>query len=178
MKSVESALRWLANALAVAGLGLLCFNALATVADVAMRAALSRPIDRLSDVSSVIYFLAAACCVPAATAHRRHITIRLFEGQLAPRLEAGIEALASAAMLLIWCVIAQQLWLHAAGMAKVAQTLSQIDIEVAPFWYFVALCMSFNAVLEVFNLLRWCGSAWSGRSPNSLSGAGGAGDLL
>src|SRR5690606_2968568 len=105
-----------AYGLAAAGLCLLFLNAMATVLDVLGRTLFATPIDRLSDVSGLIYILAAACCVPAATAQRRHITIKPFEARLPPRGFALIEALASALLLAVWVVLAWQLWVNAAEL--------------------------------------------------------------
>lgn len=180
LDTTTHALRRVADRLAAFGLCLLALNALATVADVLLRALLSAPIDRLSDVSSVIYVLAAASCVPAATAHRRHITIRAFEGRLAARPAAMLEAFASALLLAIWCVIAQQLWLHAFGLQDVGQTLSQIAVPVAPFWYAVAMGMSFNALLETLILAGWLRAAVRGEvsAPAATATEAGAATLL
>lgn len=180
LDGITRAIRRVADRLAAAGLCLLALNALATVADVLLRATLSAPIDRLSDVSSVIYFLAAACCVPAATARRRHITIRAFEGRLPPRPAALLEAFASALLLALWCVIAMQLWLHAHGLQGVGQTLSQIDVPVAPFWVAVALAMSFNALLEALILAGWLRAAVRGEmaAPETTATEAGAATLL
>jgi TRAP-type C4-dicarboxylate transport system permease small subunit len=175
LDAAASTLRRAADRLAAFGLCLLAINALATVADVLLRALLSAPIDRLSDVSSVIYFLSAACCVPAATAHRRHITIRAFEGRLPARPAALLEAFASAVLLAIWCVIALQLWLHAHGLQTVGQTLSQIAVPVAPFWYAVALSMSFNALLEALIGAGWLRAAVRGEVPEPAASASEAG---
>ncbi len=155
MNAIDAALRRFAYWLAAAGLCLLFLNAIATVLDVLGRTLFATPIDRLSDVSGLIYILAAACCVPAATAQMRHITSKPFEERLAPRPYAALEGLAALLKLAVWCVLAWQLWAHAAEMDATHQTLSQLrGVRVAPFWTFVALAMSFNALLEALNLLR------------------------
>lgn len=165
MRHLDPALRRFANTLAAAGLCLLFLNAIATVLDVLGRFLFSAPIDRLSDVSMLVYILAAACCVPAATSQRRHITIRPFEGKCPPRVYAAIEAFASALLLLVWLVLAHQLWRHTSELHAVRQTLSQLPIEVAPFWLAVALAMSFNALLEALNLWRLLGTVLGLRPP-------------
>ncbi|MCV0438750.1 MAG: TRAP transporter small permease [Hydrogenophaga sp.] len=156
MNAIDAALRRAAYLLAAGGLCLLFLNAIATVLDVLGRALFATPIDRLSDISGLIYILAAACCVPAATAQLRHITIKPFEERLAPRPYAMVEGIASLLKLAVWVVLAWQLWVHAAEMEATGQTLSQLrNVRVAPFWTFVALTMSFNALLEALNLLRF-----------------------
>lgn len=156
MTALDNALRRAAHWLAASGLCLLFFNAIATVLDVLGRSLFDKPIDRLSDVSGMVYILAAACCVPAATAQLRHITIKPFEERLAPRAYAALEGLASLLKLAVWVVLAWQLWVHAGEMRATHQTLSQLrSVPVAPFWSFVALAMSFNALLEALNLLRF-----------------------
>lgn len=155
-----------AYALAAAGLCLLLLNSLATVLDLLGRTLFSTPIDRLSDLSELTFILAAACCVPVSTAKRCHITIKPFEDRLSFRAYAIVEGLASLLLLIVWVVLAWQLWLHASQLHAARQTLSQWrNVEVAPFWYFVAAVLSFNAFLEVLNLRRLVGIALSKSEP-------------
>lgn len=172
LTKMDSALRSLAVAVATLGLCLLFLNAVATVADVVGRSLFDTPIDRLSDVSLLIYIVAAACCVPAATARRRHITIRPFEGRLSPRGHAAIEAGASLLLLAVWVLLAWQIWRHAAGLQRVGQTLSQLPIHVAPFWFFVAVALSFNALLEALNLAKLSGQALGAVPTEAAAGDG------
>lgn len=172
MRAFDSATRQVAYVLATAGLALLFINAIATVLDVLGRALFNAPIDRLSDVSSLIYILAAAFCVPAATAQRRHITIRLFEGRLSSRAEAALDVLAAALLLMASTVLAYQLWRYAAELDTTAQTLSQLRIRVAPFWQIVATAMSFNAMLEALNLIRSASVVIGRIAPDTATQAG------
>ena len=166
MDTIDAALRRAANLLAVGGLCLLFLNALATVLDVLGRSLFATPIDRLSDVSGLVYILAAACCVPVATAQLRHITIKPFEERLSPRAYAAVEGFAALLKLTVWVVLAWQLWVHASEMDTTGQTLSQLrKVRVAPFWTFVALTMSFNALLEAFNLMRFLRVAFGRTEP-------------
>ena len=143
---IREATRWLAT------LGLLCLfvNALAVVADVALRAMFSAPIDRLSDVSSVVYFIAAACCLPAATAYRRHITIRALDSLLGPRARAAVDTFAAAVSAIILGMIAYQVFAYAGELLRTGRTLSQIAIRVAPLWYFVFACLAAAFLIQVW----------------------------
>lgn len=166
---VDRAFRAASNALALAGLSLLLLNSIATVCDILLRALFRSPIDRLSDVSTVLYVLAAAACLPAATVQRRHITIRAFEARLRGRGHAALECFATALLLLTWGVIAWQAWSYAQEMRATGQTLSQIGVSVAPIWYAVAVAMTFNALGEGANLAHWIrrlgGAAATGPEP-------------
>jgi TRAP-type C4-dicarboxylate transport system permease small subunit len=162
LERVDARLRALSVALAFAGLLVLFLNSLAVVADVLLRAAFSAPIDRLSDVSSVIIFGAAACCLPAATAGRTHITIGALDGVLSKR---GLEALKAVAALVtsaVFGLIAWQLWLYTLEMDRTGRRLSQIDIAVAPFWAFVTACLVLNAAIQLFNVWRHAARAIGG----------------
>lgn len=143
-RSLVLASRWIA----AAGVLLLFLNAIAVVADVALRALFRAPIDRLSDVSSVVYYVAAACCLPAATATRRHVTIRALEGLLPPRAVAAVELAAALLTLAVFVVLAAQAWQHVRELAATGRTLSQIAFPIAPFWAVVAALVSFNCLLQ------------------------------
>lgn len=149
-----------ARVLATAGLVGLFANAVAVVADVVLRAAFSAPIDRLSDVSSVVFIVCAACCLPAATASRRHITIRALDRLRAPRLKAGVEAFAALATAIAFGLIAWQVGKYAGELAASGQTLSQIAIPVAPVWYFVTACLAFNGLIALQVLAEMLRAVW------------------
>jgi len=153
-----AATRW------IAALGLLALflNSMAVVVDVLLRAVFSAPIDRLSDVSSVIYYTAAACCIPSATAARRHITIRALEGLPWPRVRDAVNALAATVTAVILGLLAWQAMVSAAEMANTGRTLSQIPVRVAPFWYFVAACMVLSTLIQAFIVIRHAAAALGG----------------
>lgn len=143
---------WLVEAsrwFAAAGMLLLFLNAMAVVLDVLLRALFRAPIDRLSDVSSVVYYVAAACCLPAATAARRHITINALQGVLRPRRLALLEAFAAALTAAVFALFAVQAWTYVGELAATNRTLSQIDVSIAPFWGFVAAMVVFNCAVQV-----------------------------
>jgi TRAP-type C4-dicarboxylate transport system permease small subunit len=141
--------RSFARGLATAGLIGLFFNALAVVVDVASRAALDAPIDRLSDVSSVIFIVCAACCVPAATANRRHVTIRALDERLSAPAKAVLEAVAALLSTVVFAVICWQVALYADELRRTNQTLSQIEVPIWPLWYFVTLTLGFAAAAQL-----------------------------
>ena len=136
------------RALAVAGLFALFFNSLAVVADVILRVLFAAPIDRLSDVSGMIFVVSAACCLPVATATRRHITIRTLDGTLGERSRAAVEALAALLATVVFGLITWQLWIYVLEVHAGHQTLSQIDIPVAPFWVFVTGCLLLTTLAQ------------------------------
>jgi TRAP-type C4-dicarboxylate transport system permease small subunit len=169
-----AATRW------IAALGLLALflNSMAVVVDVLLRALLSAPIDKLSDVSSVIFFTAAACCIPSATAARRHITIRALEGLPWPRVREAINGLAGTVTAIILGLLAWQAMVSAAEMAANGRTLSQIPVRVAPFWYFVAACMVLSALIQVFIVIRHASAALGGGASKAGAATDGDGKIL
>lgn len=171
-------MRGVSNLLAITGLGLLLLNSLATVLDIVLRAVFSAPIERLSDISSVLYILSAAACLPAATVQRRHITIRAFESRLGPRGRAALEAWACAMLLLAWAVIAHQSWANAQEMRATGQTIPQFDIRVAPIWFVVAALMTFNLLAEVANLAHWLREWADGRGMTQPQAPEASGNIL
>lgn len=151
---LDSLIRLSSRSVAAAGLLLLFLNALAVVVDVALRAMLSAPIALLPDISSVVFYLAAAAALPAATAMRRHVTIRALEGVLPPRGEALLDALAALVTTAVFAVIAWQIALYTLELTATHRTLFQLSIPVAPFWWAVTALLAFNALIEALAALR------------------------
>lgn len=148
IRRIDHWLRTVTRGLAIVGLMALFANALAVVADVMLRVLFSSPIDRLSDVSGMIFVVSAACCVPAATAGRRHITIRALDGAMSARWRAAVEGLAALLTTLVFALVTWQLGVYAQEVSATRQTLSQIDIPVAPFWLFVTGCLLLTTVAQ------------------------------
>ncbi len=153
-----SATRWIA----AAGMLLLFLNAMAVVVDVLLRALFRAPIDRLSDVSSVVYYVAAACCLPAATAARRHVTIRALADVLGPRSLALVETFAAALTAAVCAAIAAQAWQYALEVAATRRTLSQIRLSIAPFWAFVTAMVVLNCLVQLCVAAMRAHEAWQG----------------
>ena len=147
-RRIREATRWLATA----GLLALFLNSLVVVVDIVMRSAFGAPIDRLSDVSATIYYLSAACCIPAATAARRHITIRALDKALSIRAREAVEGFAAVVTATILGMVAWQVWQYAYSLGVHGRTMSQIALPVAPFWYFVATCLSAAFLIQIFIL--------------------------
>lgn len=148
MRRIDAWLRAATRLLAAAGMLALFANAFAVVADVLLRSAFAAPIDRLSDVSGMIFVVAAACCVPAATANRCHITIRALEGRLGPRSRASIEAFAALLATVVFGLVTWQLGVYVGEVSASGQTLSQIDVPVAPLWSFVTACLGLTTAAQ------------------------------
>lgn len=169
-----AATRWIATL----GLLALFVNSMAVVADVLMRAVFSAPIDKLSDVSAVIFFTSAACCIPSATAARRHITIRALEGLPWPRIRDAVNGLAGTVTAVVLGLLAWQTIISASEMATNGRTLSQIPVRVAPFWYFVAACMVLSVLIQIFIVIRYASAALGGAAGNAEAGSGDDGQIL
>ena len=151
---LDSVIQLSSRSIAAAGLALLFLNASAVVVDVLLRAAFSAPIELLPDISSVVFYLAAAAALPMATAMRRHVTIRALQGVLPRRGEALLEALASLVTTAVFGVIAYQIGLYTLELSATHRTLFQLSIPVAPFWWVVTGLLAFNCLIEALAALR------------------------
>lgn len=148
MRRIDGWLQAVTRMFSVAGLFALFTNAIAVVADVILRVLFGSPIDRLSEVSGMIFVVSAACCVPAATASRRHITIRALDGALSTRARAAVEALAAFLATIVFALVTWQLGIYVEEVRATRQTLSQIAIPVAPFWLFVTGCLLLTTLAQ------------------------------
>lgn len=171
---IHAATRWIATL----GLLALFLNSMAVVLDVLLRAMFAAPIDRLSDVSAVIFFTSAACCIPSATAGRRHITIRALENLPWPRVRDAVNAVAATVTAIVLGLLAWQTIVAASEMATNGRTLSQIPVRIAPFWYFVAACMVLSTLIQVFIVIRHAAAALGSGASDAAAGADGDATIL
>lgn len=129
-----------ARALATLGLCLLLTLAAMTLADGLARWLLNQPIEGVRDVGALVVAVAIACCLPSGLAERGNITIRLLEG-VHPRISKLLDVVASALVLVIMGLLAWQVWVHAAIVARDAEATWILKLPTAPFWYAVALVL-------------------------------------
>jgi len=115
-----------------------------------LRRAFSAPIDRFSDVSAVIFFMAAACCIPIVMAEQRNITIRVFGGIARVRVRALIEIFAGTTVAAVLGIIVYQVYLYTGELAATGRTLTQIPVPIAPFWGVVTILLGLAWVVQLF----------------------------
>lgn len=167
---VDGFVRRTTRVIGTVGLIALFGNASVVVLDIVLRWLFLAPIDRFSDVSSVIFYLAAACCIPAVTAEQRNITIRVLGGIENRRLVAAVDALAAAIVAAVLAIIVWQVWLYTGELAANGRTLPQIPVSIAPFWAVVTGLLALAFLVQLFVLAKHLRSVLGHTPPPNVVG--------
>jgi TRAP-type C4-dicarboxylate transport system permease small subunit len=143
-----------ARLLALLGLAGLLILAFATVTDALLRSLLNAPITGVRDAAALFIAAAIACSLPICIVERRHITIRFFGRMLGPRTEAALEAFGNLIALIVFAVMAWQLWLYAVHLASERETTMVIAWLLSPWWRGVAIITAFCVPVQLLVLLQ------------------------
>jgi TRAP-type C4-dicarboxylate transport system permease small subunit len=147
-----------ARLLALVGLAGLLILAFATVTDALLRWLFNAPITGVRDAAALFVAAAISCSMPICIAERQHITIRFIGMQLGRRGEAALEAFGNLATLVIFALMAWQLWLYANHLSAENETTMVLAWPVAPWWRGVSMVAAFCVPVQVVVLLqslRW-----------------------
>ncbi len=143
-----------ARLLALFGLAGLLILAFATVTDALLRWLANAPIPGVRDAAALFIAAAIACSLPICIAERRHITIRLFGRLLGPRGEAALEAFGNFIALVVFAVMAWQIWLYAVHLAAEKETTMVLAWPLSPWWRGVAVITAFCVPVQSLVLLQ------------------------
>jgi TRAP-type C4-dicarboxylate transport system permease small subunit len=147
-----------ARFLALVGLIGLLILAFATVTDALLRWFFNAPITGVRDAAALFVAAAISCSMPICIAERQHITIRFFGMQFGRRGEAAFEAFGNLVTLIIFALMAWQLWLYANHLSAENETTMVLGWPVAPWWRGVSIVAAFCVPVQIFVLLqsiRW-----------------------
>jgi TRAP-type C4-dicarboxylate transport system permease small subunit len=151
---IEGAALTAAQALAVGGLMILIAYAAMTLLDGLLRSLVNSPIEAVRDLGGVVVAVAVSCCFPLAYLQRSNITIdfiAMFAGRRCGRL---LDAAAAILVTVVAIVIARQLFIHAGNEYRGGDSTLMLEIKTAPFWFAVAVIMSFAALTQALVALR------------------------
>jgi C4-dicarboxylate transporter, DctM subunit len=157
MGRIDRASRTLAQALAVAGLGVLLAFAVMTMADGLLRFFFAHPIDVVRDAASLVAAFSVACCLPVAIVERSNITIRFLHKLVGAR---GAQVADVAAAILVEVILILMTWQFVLFTEQAVASGSatwMLRIPTAPVWGAVALILGISALLQAaiaFKTLR------------------------
>ena len=150
LAALERATLAATRALSVVGLVALMGLATMTLADGLLRWFANKPIEGVRDIGGLAIAVAIACCIPVGLMERANIAIRLGRGAIA----RALEAVASTAVCIILAVAAWQIWIYAEKLSRAKETTFVLQIQVAPFWFFVAAIFSLTVVVQAIVTVR------------------------
>ncbi len=149
MARLDRAIKLLAQALAVFGLGtLLCF-AVTTIADGLLRFFFASPIDAVRDVGGLVAAFAVACCIPVAIVERSNITIRFVSTFIGPRSGRIADIMAAVLVEIVLVLMTWQFVLFARQAQVTGSATWMLRIPSAPVWWAVALMLGISAALQI-----------------------------
>ncbi|MGB3813654.1 MAG: TRAP transporter small permease subunit [Shinella sp.] len=126
-------IRRFAKFVATLGLAALVLLSIIMMVDIVGRELFHTPLTGFSDVSDLIIVIAAAACFPASLANKQHVAVR-FAGMAHWRLREGLDLLGHVTMLVVFVIIAQQLWIYTIDIHATGQTTWLLYIPVWPVW--------------------------------------------
>jgi hypothetical protein len=143
--------RWLS----VIGLVGLLVTAVLIVSDGLSRLLFAYAIPGIFDISQLMIVIAVSSCLPVVCAELRQITIRFLS--LGPRVNKLLEAFGAFVTMIIFGLMALELWIYSNELAAGNQTTWLVHIPLSPWWkavaILIALCFPIQMVI-FFNTLR------------------------
>jgi TRAP-type C4-dicarboxylate transport system permease small subunit len=127
-----------------------------TVGEVLLRWLFKYPIPGVYDLSQLVVIIVIASCLPLVCAERNHITVRLLGTILGKRANELLEAFGALITMIIFGLMAWQLWIYANELAASNQTTWLILLPVSPWWrvatILIALCFPIQMVTFYLSL--------------------------
>ncbi|WP_337178386.1 TRAP transporter small permease [Hydrogenophaga borbori] len=145
--------------LAIAGLAGLTGISLAIVADVALRAALNRPLDGLSEVMSLVGALTIASFLPLSMVTRSHVSIRFLNRLVGTRGSQWLERFAALVTLVFVSLVAWQLLVYAKEMFSSGEKTWILQMAIGPWWMGVGALLVLACLAQLGVLIATCRSS-------------------
>ena len=134
-KRIEAITGRISRFIALIGLAGLLLLASATVLDVFMRWLFNRPIVGLNDTHSLFTALVIASCFPLCIFSNGNITIRFIGNIIGPKTKAVLDAAGNLVTLVIFALMAWQLWLYTDQLARDGENTWVLNWPVSPWWH-------------------------------------------
>lgn len=157
-EAVEAVLRKITQPVAFAGVIGMLIVAGVTVIAVLLRWAGLGGIVAMNEVVAMLFSVAVAATLPAATAQSVHLRIDLIGVFIGPRLRRWLDAAGSVLLLLFLLLLAQQVQGHATRLFTEGRTTPILGWPVGPFLLTIAVLVwataAVQAVLSVLDVYR------------------------
>ena len=134
LEKIEKTANHVTRIIALIGLVGLLALASATVLDVLLRWIFNSPIVGLNDTHSLFTALIIASCFPLCIYRRGNITIRFIGKIFGPRVNLILDAFGNLATLIIFFLMAWQLWLYTDKLVRDGETTWVLSWPISPWW--------------------------------------------
>jgi TRAP-type C4-dicarboxylate transport system permease small subunit len=148
-----------ARTLAIAGLTLLLFYACATLADALSRTVLDSSIEIVSDLAAPVIAVALSACFPYGFAARSNIVVTVIDPFLPKPAIAWLAAFAWFLTLIVLAAFSYQFFVYSDDLLTAQETTAIYAIPIAPFWFVVALNLSYATLIHASIFRAWMAAA-------------------
>lgn len=138
---------------ALAGAFILVMMVLTGV-DVAGRYLFAAPVSGVFEITEFALGLSAFAALPVVALRRGHISADLLTGFMGRPARRALASVAELAGLVLFCLLAWQLWLEAARTAGYGTTAGVLRLPVAPFVFAAAGLAALTAGAHALMLVR------------------------
>ncbi len=149
----------LTRAIALFGLALLLLLASATVLDVLLRWLFNSPIIGLVDTHSLFMALILASCFPLCIYKRGNVTIRFIGNIMGSRVKNILDAFGNLVTLIIFALMAWQLWLYTDQIALDGETTWVLNWPVSPWWRVVTILIIICTPVTLVTIIQYAKAA-------------------
>ncbi len=154
MGAFEKAIDYLVRILRIIGGFCLAGMMTVTCVDVVLRA-FGRPIFGSVDIVQFLALIVLATAMPYTQEQRGHVGVNLLVQKLQPRTQAIVDFVTHLVALIMFAVVAREMWLYAGTLKKVGEVSMTIEIDKHPFIYFVSACFGVLCLVLVIDLIRF-----------------------
>ena len=122
--------------------------AAATVADVLLRWLAGTGVLGLNEITSLVFAVAIAACLPAGTAGGVHLKIDIFARWITGRLAAWLDVFGAALLLIFFALLSQRMLIFAGTLYSQARTTVLLGLPMAPFIFVVVLLLAISTLVQ------------------------------
>ena len=152
--------------IALIGLALLLLIASATVLDVLLRWLFNNPIVGLADTYSLFMAMILASCFPLCIYNRGNVTIRFLGNILGPRGKNILDAFGNLITMIIFALMAWQLWRFTDELALDVETTWVLNLPVSPWWRVVTILIFICTPVTFVTFIQYAKAAFKKENPS------------
>ena len=158
MEAFRNILDWLVKLVRLVGGVAVAFTMFFTVTDVILRS-FGYPIFGSFDISQFIIVIALAASLMYTHVERGHVGVDILVQEMSPRSQAILDSTTSLVSLVLFAIVAWEMWLYAGELSAKGEVSMTILIPKHPFIYTVAICFGLFCLAILDDFIRSVGKA-------------------
>lgn len=153
METFQKGLDWVVKLMRLIGSIALVAIMVLTTADVIMRA-FGCPILGAVDMVGLLAVVVLACAMPYTQVERGHVGVNLFVQRMSPKNQAVLDAGTSTVSLVVFALVAWQMWLYAGELAAKGEVSMTVQMPMHPYIYLVSSCFGVLCLVLLADIVR------------------------